>query len=55
MEINSHFYAATDFPEGRSLWYPLDRQLGGTEYDGEERKYLSLVEVEPLSYRNHIA
>jgi hypothetical protein len=31
MEVSGQLHAPAALPQGKSLWYPLDRRLGGTQ------------------------
>jgi hypothetical protein len=39
-----HIPAASLTPKGRSLWYPLNRDLGGPEHCGEDENLLPCQE-----------
>jgi hypothetical protein len=52
MEVSDQLHALAALPQGKSLWYPLDRRLGGTQSrsgrGGEEKNsqppaYLTVI------------
>jgi hypothetical protein len=56
MEVNGQLHAPAALPQGKSLWYPLDRRLGGPQSrsgrGGEEKNSQPPTELSRLSLYN---
>jgi hypothetical protein len=52
MEVSDQLHASAALPQGKSLWYPLDRRMGRpqnrSERGGEEKNSQHLSGLEPL-------